>query len=90
MQLTETAVITALESSGHGFLIGQVVQIVGSSGGGYGLVSSQGQYERVGGAFGGAPGFFRRVADVTVFKALNGLSVDIPSIGEEFVHTILY
>lgn len=53
------------------------------------MLSGAGQYQGIGGTFGGAPRFLRRVADVSLFQAFDCLSLHLAGVGEQLVDLVL-
>ena len=85
MQVVDSAVVATLERLNFRDETAEVVEVIG----GGRLLTGPGQDEGVGGALGGALGLLRRIANIAVLKALDGLRMDVPGVGEEFVNAVL-
>ena len=89
MQVVDSAVIATLERLNFRDETAEVVEVICGGRRGGRLLAGPGQDEGVGGALGGSPGLLRRIANITVLKALDGLRMDVAGVGEEFVNAVL-
>ena len=89
VQVVDSAVVATLERLNFRDETVEVVEVIGGGRCGGRLLAGPGQDEGVCGALGGAPSLLRRIANIAVLKALDGLRMDVASVGEEFVNAVL-